>query len=54
MFGNATLTAISRGEFAASHVDKVTDLLEGLENSKFVKLCTKHVIEGNCGPDVIV
>ena len=54
MFGNATSTAISRGEFAASHDDKVTDLLEGLENPKFVKLCTKHVIKGNCGPDDIV
>ena len=54
MFGNATSNAISRGEFAASHVDKVTDLLDGLENPKFVKLCTEHVIEGNCGPEEIV
>ena len=54
MFGNATSTAISRGEFAASHDDKVTDLLDGLENSKFVKLCTEHVIEGNCGPEEMV
>ncbi len=54
MFGNATLTAILRGEFAASHVDKVTDGLDGLDHPKFVKLCIEQIIEGNCGPDRMV
>ena len=49
MFGNATLTAKSRGEFAVVHVDKSTVGLDGLDHPTFVKLYIEQDIEGNCG-----